>query len=78
MAMEKVKLLGCHGFMINCFHASWFIVKIDILEVVDESRLCRGVLSTLISTFINLTPEEEGARSLENVLLYLYAMLSTK
>ena len=52
--------------MIKKFHASWFIVKFDVLEVVDESRLCRDVLSALSSSFINLVLKEEGARRLEN------------
>ena len=64
--MEKVKLLGHHGFIIYFLHSFWFIVKFDVLEVVEESRLCRGVLSTLSSSFINLVPKEEGARCLEN------------
>ena len=44
MAMEKVKLLWCHGFLIKVFHAFWFIVKFDVLEVVDDSRLCRDLV----------------------------------
>ena len=44
----------------------WFIVKFDVLKVVDNSRLYRGVLSALSSSFINLALKEEGARRPEN------------
>ena len=49
------------GFTSNFFHHFWDMVKGEVVEIVEESRLKKGVLTTFNATFLSLIPKEMGA-----------------
>jgi hypothetical protein len=57
MEIPKGKSPGQDGFTTNFFHACWYVIKQDVLEVVDDSHSFRKFLSTLNSTFLTLIPK---------------------
>jgi hypothetical protein len=48
------------GFTIDFFHACWDILKLVILEIVEESHNLQWVLPALNVTFLTLIPKEEN------------------
>ena len=54
---------GPDGFTINFFHHFWEIIKIDVWNIVEQSRLSGCILPTLNATFLTLIPKSEGADS---------------
>ena len=61
--MQNGKALGPDGFNVDFFKACWNIVKQDILNVVEDSRLNRTVLKVLNTSFISLIPKQESAQT---------------
>eukprot|EP00253_Pinus_taeda_P007501 PITA_07501 len=61
--MHNGKALGPDGFNMDFFKACWNIVKQDILNVVEDSRLNRTILKVLNSSFISLIPKEDNAQT---------------
>ena len=61
MALGKAP--GLDGFTSNFFHLFWDLIKEDVLAIVEESRLKRGVLKAFNATFLTLIPKEVGAES---------------
>jgi len=45
------------GFTANFFHEFWELIKAEVWEVVEESRIMHWVLPALNSTFIALVPK---------------------
>ena len=58
MALEKAS--GPDGFTSNLFHHFWDMVKGELVEIVEESRLKKGVLKAFNATFLSLIPKEMG------------------
>jgi len=61
--MHNGKAPGSDGFNVEFFKAYWRIVKLDILEVVKDSRRFKTVLKALNESFIALIPKQEKATS---------------
>ena len=61
MALGKAPVLD--GFTSNFFHHFWDMVKEEVVEIVEELRLKRGVLKDFNATFLSLIPKEMGADS---------------
>ena len=61
MALGKAP--GPDGFTSNFFHHFWDMVKREVVEIVEESRLNKRVLKSFNSTFLSLIPKEMGADS---------------
>ena len=59
--MANGKAPGPDGFTVDFFKACWDIVKEDIWEVVEDSRLSSSILKSLNSMFIALIPKEKDA-----------------
>jgi hypothetical protein len=58
-AMPPGKAPGPDGFTTDFFHHCWDIVRKEVWEVVEESRMSGQVLSALNATFLTLIPKEE-------------------
>ena len=54
---------GLNGFTSNFFHYVWDLVKEEVPDIVEESRIKRGVLKAFNATFLTLIPKEAGANS---------------
>ena len=61
--MALGKALGPDGFTSNFFHLLWDLVKEEVLDIVEESRIKKGVLKAFNSTLLTLIPKEAGADS---------------
>lgn len=55
--MQNGKALGSNGFNVDFFKACWEIVKQDIMNVVEDSRMNRTILKALNTSFIALIPK---------------------
>ena len=51
------------GFTINFFHHFWEMIKIDVWNIVEQSRLSFCILPALNATFLTLIPKGEGVDS---------------
>jgi hypothetical protein len=60
MQMKEGTTPGPDGFTINFFHACWDLLKLDVLDIVEESCNCQWVLPSLNATFLTLIPKEEN------------------
>lgn len=54
--MQNGKELGPDGFNVDFFKACWDIVKLDILNVVEDSSGSKTILKALKTSFISLIP----------------------
>ena len=63
--MQNGKALGPDGFNVDFFKACWSIVKVDIIRVVEDSRLNRTILRALNTSFISLIPKQDNAQTPE-------------
>ena len=52
---------GPDGFTVNFFHHFWEMIKIDVWNIVEQSRVSRCILPALNATFLTLIPKNEGA-----------------
>jgi exonuclease III len=57
--MPSGKAPGPDGFTTDFFHHCWDLVKRNVWEVVEESRVSGVVLPALNATFLTLIPKEE-------------------
>eukprot|EP00253_Pinus_taeda_P024446 PITA_24446 len=64
-SMPNDKAPGPDGFTINFFKACWQTIKIEIWEVVEDSRRFGTILKSINSTFLALIPKEENAQTPE-------------
>eukprot|EP00253_Pinus_taeda_P004077 PITA_04077 len=60
--MQNGKAPGPDGFNVDFFKACWNIVKQDILNVVEDSRMNRTILKMLNTSFISLIPSRTMLR----------------
>ena len=63
--MALGKALGLDGLTSNFFHHFWYLVKEEVLYIVEESRSKRGLLKEFNATFLTLIPKEVGADRLD-------------
>ena len=63
--MALGKSPGPDGFTSNFFHYFWYMVKEEVVEIVEESRKKKGVLKAFNATFLSLIPKETGADRLD-------------
>ena len=63
--MALGKSLGPNGFTYNFFHFFWDLVKEEVLDIVEEYRMKKGVLKAFNATFLTLIPKEAGVDSPE-------------
>jgi len=61
--MQNGKAPSPDGFNVDFFKACWNIVKQDILDVVEDSRMSRTILKVLNTSFISLIPKWDNALS---------------
>eukprot|EP00253_Pinus_taeda_P036000 PITA_36000 len=59
--MKDGKAPGPDGFTTTFFHTFWDMIKMEVWEIVEESRAMRWILPSLNSTFIALIPKEENS-----------------
>ena len=71
--MKNGKAPGPDGVNVDFFKACWNIVKQDIINVVEDSRMNRTIFKALNTSFIALIPKEEAAPTLDKFrLIALY------
>ena len=61
--MQNGKAPGPDGFNVDFFKACWNIVKQDILNVVEDSKMNRTILKVLNTSFISLIPKQDIAKT---------------
>eukprot|EP00253_Pinus_taeda_P002690 PITA_02690 len=61
--LKEGKVLGPEGFTSNFFHNFWDLTKLEVWQVVEESRSIRWMLPSMNATFITLTPKEAQSRT---------------
>ena len=49
------------GFTVNFFHRFWDLIKMEVLRIMEDSRLTKRLLPAFNATFITLIPKCEGA-----------------
>ena len=59
--MHNGKAPGPDSFNVDFFKARWEIVKKDILEVVEDSRISKTILKVINTSFITLIPKQDKA-----------------
>jgi len=59
MDMPKGKSLGLDSFTKNLFQSYWYIIKKEVLELMEESRNFLNILSSLNATFLSLITKEK-------------------
>ena len=62
--IKKGKVPDHDGFPIEFFKEFWEIIKLDLLELVQESYRHKKMLKSMNSTFLVLIPKQEGANQL--------------
>ena len=63
--MQNGKAPERDGFNVDFFKACWSIVKHDILNVVEDSRVNSTILKVLNISFISLIPKQVDAQTLD-------------
>eukprot|EP00253_Pinus_taeda_P031182 PITA_31182 len=61
--MQNGKAPSPDGFNVDFFKACWNIVKQDIVQVVEESKLNKTILKVLNTSFISLIPKQAMAQT---------------
>lgn len=61
--MQNGKAPSPDGFNLDFFKACWDIVKLDIVNVVEDSRVSKSILKALNTYFISLIPKQESAQT---------------
>lgn len=56
--LKEGKSCGPDGFTSNSFHKFWDLIKMDVWQVVEESRTLDWLLPSLNATFIALILKE--------------------
>lgn len=56
--LKAGKAPGLDGFTSNLFHNLWELIKLEVWQVVEESRTLRWMFPGLNATFIALIPKE--------------------
>ena len=74
--LKDRKSPGPDGFTTNFFHYFWEQIKMEVWELVEESRKLHWILPSLNSTFLALIPKEENSSTLVDP--FLCAISSTK
>eukprot|EP00253_Pinus_taeda_P027193 PITA_27193 len=62
-SMPNDKAPGPDGFTINFYKACWSIIKQEVWEVVEDSRRSGTILKSINSTFLELIPKVEEAKT---------------
>ena len=62
--MIKGKSLGPNGFTMNLFHHFWALIKLEVWNIVEYSRVSTRILLAFNATFLTLIPKCEGVDSL--------------
>jgi hypothetical protein len=57
----KCKAPGLDGFTSDFFHYCWLMIRTEVWEILEDSRVTRKVLQTLNATFLTLVPKEGQA-----------------
>ena len=57
--LKDDKAPGPDGFTANFFHEFWELIKVEVWELVEESRIMHWILPALNTTFIALVPKGE-------------------
>jgi len=52
--MEGGKAPGPDGFTTKFFHTCWAMLKDEVLKIVEDSRITRGVIYAFNATFLTL------------------------
>lgn len=55
--LKDGKVSGPDGFTSNFYHHFWDLIKVDVWNVVEESRVMHWLLPSLNATFITLIPK---------------------
>lgn len=63
--LKDGKAPGPDGFTANFFHEFWELIKVEVWDLVEESRSMHWVLPALNSTFIALVPKEAASNKPE-------------
>lgn len=56
--LKEGNVSGPDGFTSNFFHNFWELIKLEVWQIVEESRTMRWMLPAMNSTFIALIPKE--------------------
>ena len=74
--MKEGDSLRPDGFTLNFFHHFWEMIKIDVWNIVEKSRLSGHILPALNATFLTLIPKGEGTDSPDKFIpISLYNMI---
>lgn len=63
--LKERKVPGPDGFTSNFFHNFWELIKMEVWQVVEESRRLRWMLPAMKATFIALIPKEAQSSTLD-------------
>ena len=55
--MKEGTAPGPNGFTINFFHYFWEMIKLDVWNIVEQSRVSGRILPTFNATFLTLIPK---------------------
>jgi hypothetical protein len=55
----KGKAPRLNGFTADFFHHCWLMIREEVWEIIEDSRILGQVLPTLNATFLTLIPKEE-------------------
>jgi len=61
--MQNGKAPGPDGFNVDFFKACWDIVKLDILNLVEDSRVNKTILKAINTSFISLIPKQDSTQT---------------
>lgn len=63
--LKEGKAPSLDGFTSKLFHNFWELIKLEVWQVVEESRTLRWMIPTMNSTFIALIPKEDQPNTTE-------------
>jgi len=73
-SFQKDKIPGPDGWTIEFFIHFFDLIKSDLLQMIEESRISSNIHHLISSTLIALIPKKHDATSSRNLGLYLYAI----
>ena len=65
--MEVGKALGLDGFGVKFFHHFWYLIKLEVRKIAEDSRVSRKIFPALNAMLLTLIQKCEGEYSPGNL-----------